>query len=175
MIEVLIANREMYEVNVNCGQWFTIDECTEEDEFKKEIEEYIEDSTMSGNYVIIKSTTYMNNEEIDLYIDEDTTIDKLFEIEGCIEMWEEYPKMFQAVVLYYNSIEDALLNSTPSEFYLNPTIIDASDLATDTIENMFPEETLDFFYPYVDLVAMGRDIAEEQNGIFTQYGYLRVN
>lgn len=175
MIEVLIANREMYEVNVNCGQWFTIDECTEEGEFKKEIEEYIEDSTMSGNYVIIKSTTYMNNEEIDLYIDEDTTIDKLFEIEGCIEMWEEYPKMFQAVVLYYNSIEDALLNSTPSEFYLDPTIIDASDLATDIIENIFPEETVDFFRPYIDLVAMGRDIAEEQNGIFTQYGYLTAN
>ena len=175
MIEVLVANREMYEVNVNCGQWFIIDECTEEDEFKKEIEEYIEDSTMSGNYVIIKSETYMNNEEIDLYIDEDTTIDRLFEIESCIEMWEEYPEMFQAVVLYYNSIEDALLNSTPSEFYLDPCIENETDLAIGVIEDMFPEETVDFFRPYIDLVAMGRDIAEEQNGIFTQYGYLRAD
>ena len=40
---------------------------------------------------------------------------------------------------------------------------------------MFPEETVDFFYPYIDLVAVGRDIAEEQNGIFTQYGYLTAN
>lgn len=161
MIEVLVANREMYEVNVNCGQWFTIDECTEEDEFRKEIEEYIEDSTMSGNYVIIKSEVYMNDDEIDLYIDEDTTIDKLFEIEGCIEMWEQYPEMFEAVVLYYDDIEEALLNSTPSEFNLNPDIENKSDLAMDTIENMFPKETTEFFYPYVDLVAMGRDLAEE--------------
>ena len=175
MIEVLVANREMYEVNVNCGQWFTIDECTEEEEFRKEIEEYIEDSTMSGNYVIIKSEVYMNNEEIDLYIDEDTTIDKLFEIEGCIEMWEEYPEMFQAVVLYYNDIEEALLNSTPSEFYLDPCIENETDLAIDVIENMFPKETVDFFCPYIDLAAMGADIATEQDGIFTQYGYLTAN
>lgn len=175
MIEVLIANREMYEVNVNCGQWFTIDECTEEDEFRKEIEDYIEDSTMSGNYIIIKSKVYMNDDEIDLYIDEDTTIDQLFEIESCIEMWEEYPELFQAVVLYYGDIEKALLYSMPSEFNLNPEIENEADLAMNVIDNMFPKATTEFFYPYVDLVATGKDIATEQDGLFTQYGYLTAD
>lgn len=119
MIELLIANREEYEVNTHCCQeWFVIDSAKQEDIslFQQDVEEYINNTFENNGHYIIKYNVLMNDEKLNIYIPDNASIYKLEEIQAGIERWENNIDLFKNIINSGEDVEEILLETIPEDY-----------------------------------------------------------
>lgn len=93
------------------------------------------------------------------------------------EMSQDEYERFQAAVSmgeYTGSIQDLInLTENPDIYDVYPGIRDHDDLGRYYIEEMGAMEVPEYLQNYIDYEAYGRDVAMEENGDFTDFGYVR--
>lgn len=161
-MKIYVADLAEYNRGILKGEWFDLEDYTDEDELMEDITEMLEDNEEWQIHDV--ETEYIKSS----WIDENESLENLIALQECITEHEEI-KIAAIMECMSTDIDDVIEYAEDADFYED---MDFTELAEQFVDEGLFGEIPESFANYIDFEAIGRDLSYDYTE--TEYGIIRT-